>query len=230
MLEMSPATAVIVTSALTLAAAAAAPPREPLNERFRKPDLDVKAWVDRFEKPGREVFDRRREIVAAVGLRPGNAVADVGAGTGLFTMLFSQAVGPDGKVYAVDIAPRFLEHISKRARAAGATNVQVVRGTDISIELPPASVDRVFLCDTYHHFEHPQSSLASIRRALRPGGELVVVDYHREPGKTAAWVTEHVRAGQTAVTKEIETAGFTRLEDLPSPSLKENYLLRFRRR
>jgi predicted methyltransferase len=104
----------------------------------------------------------------------------------------------------------------------------VVRGTETSVELPPASVDLVFVCDTYHHFEHPKETLASIRRALRPGGVLMVVDFKREPGKTAAWITEHVRAGQAVVTAEIEAAGFGKPEELPL--LKENYVLRFRLR
>jgi SAM-dependent methyltransferase len=214
-----------------------------LNGKYLRPDLDVDAWVKAFEKPGREVFDKRKEIVAATGVRPGSAGADVGAGTGLYTMLFSEAVGPQGKVYAVDIAPPFLAHIARRAAAAGARNVQVVRGTDRSIALPPASVDLVFVCDTYHHFEHPQQTLASIRRALRPGGALVVVDYRREPGKSAAWVVEHVRAGQAAVTTEIEAAGFVRRRDVDDttpgtpaaqgragkrdPLLRESYFLMF---
>src|SRR5205814_5587441 len=106
-------------------------------------------------------------------------------------------------------------YIGQRAKKAGARNVKVVKGTATSVELPAASVDLVFLCDTYHHFETPQKNLASIRKALRAGGELLLVDFKREPGKTAAWITEHVRAGQAEVTREIEGAGFTRVEELP---------------
>jgi ubiquinone/menaquinone biosynthesis C-methylase UbiE len=200
--------------------------KEGPNDKFLKPDLDVPSWVERFEKPGREVYDKRKQIVAAAKLRKGAAVADVGAGTGLFTMLFSEAVGPQGKVYAVEIAPKFLEYIPRRAKKAGARNVTVVKGTTTSAELPPASVDLVFLCDTYHHFETPKENLASIKKALRPGGEVLLVDFKRVPGKTAAWITEHVRAGQEQVTAEFEAAGFTRIEELPI--LKENFVLRFR--
>jgi ubiquinone/menaquinone biosynthesis C-methylase UbiE len=210
-------------SAALLLLLLAAEPGGP-NAKYLRPDVDVDAWVKTFEKPGREIYDKRQEIVRATGARPGTAVADVGAGTGLFTMLFAQAVGPAGKVYAVDIAPKFLEHL--RRRAAGAKNVEVVQGSERVVNLPPASVDLVYVCDTYHHFEHPRETLASIRRALRPAGTLVVVDYRREPGKSPAWVLEHVRAGQAAVTKEIEAAGFTRIADLPL--LKESYFLQFR--
>jgi ubiquinone/menaquinone biosynthesis C-methylase UbiE len=202
--------------------------KEGPNDKFLKPDLDVSAWVERFEKPGREVYDKRRQIVAAAKLKKGAAVADVGAGTGLFTMLFAEAVGPTGKVYAIEISPKFIEHLGRRATKSGATQVQVVRGSATSIELPAASVDLVFLCDTYHHFEQPKPTLASIRKALRPGGELLLVDFEREPGKTAAWIIEHVRAGKAVMTKEIEAAGFVKVEE--PPILKENYLIRFRLR
>jgi ubiquinone/menaquinone biosynthesis C-methylase UbiE len=217
-----------MTALALLALVALAPEPGGPNAKYLQPDLDVQAWVQRFEKPGREVFDRRKEIVAAVGVKPGTAVADVGAGTGLFTMLLAQAVGPGGKVYAVDIAKPFLAHIAKRAKAAGVKNVETVQATDRTTSLSTGSVELLFVCDTYHHFENPQVMLADFRRALRPGGTLVIVDYHREPGKSPAWITDHVRAGRAAVIKEIEAAGFVREPD-PLPSLKENYLLRFRR-
>jgi predicted methyltransferase len=217
---------VILLLLLALAADGGAAKEGP-NDKFLKPDLDVPTWVARFEKPGREVYDKRDKIAAAAHLQKGMAIADVGAGTGLFTMMFARAVGPKGTVYAVEIAPRFLEYLGVRAKKSGLRNVRVVRGTATSVELPEAYVDRVFLCDTYHHFDAPKETLASIRAALRPGGELLLVDFKREPGKTAAWISEHVRAGQEQVTREIEAAGFTRVEELPL--LKENYVLRFRR-
>lgn len=210
------------------ATAAAPAARRDANAEFLRTDLDVEQWTERFEKQGREVFDKRREIVAATGVRRGQSVADIGAGTGLFTMLFAEAVGPEGAVWAVDIAPRFVAHIEKRAFDAGARNVHAVLAGERSIDLAPASIDVAFVCDTYHHFPSPQSSLASIRQALRPGGELVVVDFKRVAGQSDAWVLEHVRAGQEQVTAEIEAAGFARVADVPL--LRDSYLLRFRRR
>jgi SAM-dependent methyltransferase len=135
--------------------------KEGPNDKFLRPDLDVPEWVKKFESPGREVYDKRREIVAATKVRKGSAVADVGAGTGLFTMEFAQAVGPTGKVYAVDIAPKFLQHIARRGGGRGHKNVTTVRGSARSVELPAAAVDLVFVCDTYHHFDDPKSTLAS---------------------------------------------------------------------
>ncbi|MBI5397223.1 MAG: methyltransferase domain-containing protein [Verrucomicrobia bacterium] len=199
-----------------------------INTEYLKPDLDISKWLGRFEKHGREVFDQREKVLDALHLKHGQHVADIGAGTGLFSMLIANAVGPKGKVYSVDIVKDFLALINKRATEAGLKNIQTVLCTDRSTELPKYSVDMVFTSDTYHHLEYPRNTLASIRQALRPGGQLVVVDYRREPGKSPAWILGHVRAGQEEVTREIEAAGFQRVE---TPDfLKENYLMRFRKK
>lgn len=153
------------------------------------------------------------------------AVADVGAGTGLFTRLFAGAVGPKGKVYAVDIAPKFIEHIEKTCKQANIQNVTGVVCRADDVKLPPRSVDLVFICDTYHHFEFPFRTMASIHQALRPGGRLVVIDFRRIEGESREWVLGHVRAGQEVVTKEIESAGFKKAGE--EKLLKENYLIRF---
>jgi ubiquinone/menaquinone biosynthesis C-methylase UbiE len=199
-----------------------------VNAEYLKPGLNVPQWVERFEKEGREIFEQRERIAAAAGLRPGQAMADIGAGTGLFTPYFSKAVGPKGAVYAVDIARDFLAHIDSRAREAGWANVRTVLGTERSVELPAASIDVAFICDTYHHFEYPRSTMASLHRALRPGGEILLIDFKRVPGQSSEWVLNHVRAGQEVVTAELEAAGFRKVEELPL--LKDNYVLRFRKR
>ena len=154
-------------------------------------------------------------------------VADVGAGTGLFTRLFAAAVAPAGMVYATDIAPNFLKHIEKTCRDAGIKNVKTVLATADCSGLAPDSVDVVFLCDVYHHFEFPKKTLASLHAALKPGGQLILVDYRREKGKTPDWIFKHVRAGKEVFTGEIEAAGF-KLQD-EEKFLKENYMLHFQR-
>ncbi len=189
---------------------------------------DYERWTGVFEAEGREVYDRRQDIVAALGLRPGMAVADVGAGTGLFTRLFSQAVGPAGRVYAVDIAPEFIAAIQRTAREQGLANVAGIVNRPDDVGLPAESIDLAFLSDTYHHLEYPISMLASIRKALRPGGQLVIVDYERIPGVSSPWVMGHVRAGKETVLLEVETAGFRLLED--RPLLAQIFFLRFERR
>ena len=116
-------------------------------------------------------------------------------------MLLGDAVGPDGVVYAEEVVDRFSRYIAERAEHEKRTNVVSVLGTETGIGLPPRSVDLAFLCDVYHHFDRPNAMLASIRGALRDGGELFVVDFIREPGRSPEWVFEHVRASEATVTQ-----------------------------
>jgi len=199
-----------------------------INDNFKDPKVKVEEWAGRFETESREVYHHRQKIVQATGVKPDSTVADVGAGTGLFTMLFAEAVGPAGKVLAVDIAAPFLAKIRERAKAAGRPNVETVLGTDKDTKLPPNAVDLVFVCDTYHHFEFPTETLASIHRALKPGGLLVLVDFQRIPGKSSDWVMNHVRADKETFLQEITAAGFEVVDE--AGFLEENYLVRLRRK
>lgn len=210
-------------------AAAQASVKPGINEKFLDPNLKVADWLKRFEVESREVFDARDAVVKACGIEPGMRVADVGAGTGLYTRMFAQAVGKEGWVYAVDINARFLEHIQARAKAEGQTNITSVLAPQDSTSLPPSSVDLVFLCDTYHHFEFPTPSLASIAAALKPGGELILLDFKRIEGESSQWILDHVRAGKEVFRKEIEAAGLQFVEEMEVPGLEENYFLRFRK-
>ena len=213
----------------------AAPPtpeasvRPGANDRFLAADLDVEEYVGRFEGESREIAVQRAALADTLQLRPGEAVADVGAGTGLFMDLFAAGVGESGKVFAVELSPAFVEHLQTRAVEGGFDQVQVVHCTDRSVELAPASVDSAFICDTYHHFEYPATVMASLHRALRPGGRLVVVDFERIPGVTREWLLEHVRAGKEVFRSEIEAAGFELEDEVDVEGLAENYVLRFRR-
>jgi predicted methyltransferase len=200
-----------------------------INTRFLDPEIDAEDWAERWEVESREIYARRHEIVEAIGLVEGESIADVGAGTGLFVAPFSAAVAGTGTVYALDISPAFVEHVRRRARDEGLANVEVVLSEQASTTLPGDSVDVVFLCDTYHHFEHHVEMLASIRDALRPGGRLVVVDFERIPGVSRDWILGHVRAGKDDVIAEIEQAGFRLEREVEIDGLDENYLLRFDR-
>lgn len=197
-----------------------------INQPYVNPDYST--WVERFESPGREVYDHRDAVVTASGVKPGMAVADVGAGTGLFTELFARAVGSKGKVYAVDVSPEFIRNIELRMKKAGFGNVTGVQSSQEDTKLAPGSVDLVFICDTYHHFEKPRAMLASIRRALRPGGALVIVDFERVEGKSSGWIMHHVRAGKDVVIREVEAAGF-QLRESELKALNDNFFLRFAR-
>jgi SAM-dependent methyltransferase len=225
---MIPRRRAIAPLLLCLAAAASAQEKSVkpgINDPFKDPDLPK--FLKTFEGESREIFVLRQKIVEACKLKQGMVIADVGAGTGLFTRMFAKEVGPKGKVYAVDIAQKFLDHVKKTCAVAKLTNVQTIRCTQTSAELPAGSCDLVFVCDTYHHFEFPFRTLASIHKALKPNGTLIVVDFHRIKGKSSAWIMGHVRAGQEVVSKEITTSGFKLAGEEKGLGLKENYFLRF---
>lgn len=200
-----------------------------INDSFLAEDLDVEQYIERFEGESRAVYAERHAIVEALEISPGDAIADIGAGTGFFSFLFAKAVTPSGQVYAVEISPAFLEHLRGRAQAEAPYTMKVVEGTARSVELPPASIDLAFICDVYHHFEYPQDSLASLHAAIRDGGSLVLIDFERIPGVTPEWLLEHVRAGREVFQAEIEAAGFVLSEEIVLEGLEGNYILRFDR-
>lgn len=201
-----------------------------INDPYRDPKLDVAQWAANFAGDNREAYAAREAVVRAMSLRPGQRIADVGAGTGIYVPLFARAVGPRGRVYAVDIAPRFLEWIEKRAAADGLKHVTTVLGADRTTNLPEGSVDVVFHSDAYHHFEYPDALNADLARALVPGGAMYVLDFQRIEGVSSPWTLQHVRAGKETVIREIEAAGFELVRELALPELRANYLLHFRKK
>jgi predicted methyltransferase len=180
-----------------------------------------------LEADTREIVQRREDIVDAIGLSKGMAVADIGAGTGLLTRDIAERVGTRGRVYAVDIVPEFLDLIRSRVESEGLHNVTVVRGEEKATGLGPGSIDLAFMCDTYHHLEFPQAYMRSVFLSLRPGATLVLVDMKREEGESGPGVLRHVRAGKAMVIEEVEQAGFVFRSE--TDLLDENYYLHFRR-
>ena len=199
--------------------------RPGINKPFENPDL--KDFLKKFEGESREIAAHAKEIVAACKIKPGMIVADVGAGTGLFTRRFAAEVGKKGKVIAVDIAPTFLRYIEKTCEENKLKNVETIQCDQFSTKLPRNSVDLVFICDTYHHFEFPQRTLQSIYDALRPAGKIILIDFHRIEGKSSEFVLGHVRAGQEVFVREVKSAGFHVVGE--EKFLKENYFVRFQK-
>ena len=216
------------TTCLAICAGTAAAQKESvnpgINKRFENPN--VKAFTGIFEREGRDAFDHRHEIIKQCEIRPGMTVADIGAGTGLFTHLFAGSVGSGGRVYAVDISDEFVDHIDESARQNGTTNVTGVLCDPFSVKLADDSIDLAFICDTYHHFEFPMRTMRSIHRALKPDGALIRIDFERIKGKSSPWIMGHVRAGQEVFVKEIIDAGFRQVDE-KKDLLEESYFVRF---
>jgi ubiquinone/menaquinone biosynthesis C-methylase UbiE/intracellular sulfur oxidation DsrE/DsrF family protein len=216
-----------LTSCVALSSAALAQEKSVkpgINDSFRDPD--PKQFTERFEIESREVFAQREAILKAIKLKPTDVVADIGAGTGLFTRLFATNLGPEGRVIAVDIAQKFLDHIEVTCRERSIRNVETLLCKEDSTELPPESVDVAYICDTYHHFEFPIKTMTSLRKAMKPGGRVIVVDFERIEGESSEWTMNHVRAGQEVFEKEIIEAGFKKVDEVKD-LLKENYMVVF---
>ena len=193
-----------------------------INQNFKDPALDTSRYAESFSGESREVFTAREEVIATIGLEPGQTVADIGAGTGIYTRLFAREVGAEGEVLAVDIAPNFLSYIDNWAKEESLDQITTILGDDQTPNLPENSVDVIFSSDTYHHFEYPITMVAEMHKALRDGGEMIVVDYERTPERA-----QHVRAQKSSVIVEIESAGFRLVSEEHISGFSENYFLRF---
>jgi predicted methyltransferase len=170
-------------------------------------------WMDRASREGEEAPDR---ALALIGVERGAIVADVGAGTGYMTTRLARLVGPDGTVYATDIQPDLLRVISDKTKTEHLSNVHITQGTETDVNLPEAAVDLALLVDVYHEFRRPQEMLRSIRRTLKIGGRLVVVEYRKED--PAIPIADTHRMSVADLRTEIEAEGFAydrAIEGLP---------------
>ena len=196
-----------------------------MNEVF---GADAAGAANGLESPGRALFDKRFDVVNLLDLKPGIDVADVGAGSGLFTRLFAERVAPTGTVYGVEISRALVDHIAKTAADGGLRNVKAVLGAADSPKLADASVDVVFVADSYHHFEHPREMLGGIKRSLRPRGAFWIIDWERIEGVSHPFILDMVRAGKDAVIDEIGSAGFDLVKEVRL--FDDEYVLKFARR
>jgi ubiquinone/menaquinone biosynthesis C-methylase UbiE len=153
------------------------------------------------------------EMVKTLGVKPGTTVADIGTGTGVLLPFLSAAVGPGGRVVAQDIFRDFLDRAKAKAQSEKLDNIMYVEGTDRNPNLPEHCCDLALTVDAYHHFDFPERTLAGVRRSLRPGGRLAIVDYYRRPGAMEGnQALEHIRLDLDDVVKEVEANGFRLLE------------------
>jgi ubiquinone/menaquinone biosynthesis C-methylase UbiE len=135
-------------------------------------------WIKTLDSPERTASLKVPEVVAALNLRAGAVIADLGAGSGPFVPAFAKAVGPNGRVYAVEVDKAFLPHIDARAKAAGVANVTTILGEFSDPKLPAADVDVAFLHDVIHHIQDRPAYLKSVLKYLKPDGRIVVIDYN----------------------------------------------------
>lgn len=168
-------------------------------------------WLERSE---REEEENPEKAIRALDLRQGMVVADVGAGSGYFTLRMAKLVGPGGKVYASDIQQQMLDLLKERMRSEKISNVELVRGTLTDPKLPPGNLDLILMVDVYHEFSEPQAMLRKMKEALAPDGRLVLIEYRKEDASVPIRFEHKMSVAE--VRAELEAEGFKldRLLDL----------------
>lgn len=177
-------------------------------------------WLVRPERSAEENPDLAISLLA---LKPGMTVADIGAGVGYYAFKIAEKIGPSGKVFATDIQPEMLRLLRQSAAKKGVPNVEPILSSPTSTGLPDASIDLMILVDVYHEFAEPQRMLASMRRALKPDGRLVLLEFRKEDPTVP--IREEHKMSVAEAKLELEAEGF-RLEKV-LPNLPWQHMLFF---
>ena len=148
-------------------------------EEMHRLHQNTDAYIGALEDPKRDAYQKPHEVIMALNLRPGEVVADIGSGSGYFTFRLAHHVGEAGKVYAIDINPDMIIYINRRIRDSGTRNVVTILVPPDDPLLPGGSIDRFFICDTWHHVEKQEQYLALMKKALKPGGQVVMIDFQK---------------------------------------------------
>lgn len=185
----------------------------------------AKDWIKTLDSSNRVARLKIDQTVARLKIKPGDVVADIGAGSGVFCAPLARAASPGGKVYAVDIDQELIDHIARRAKESSLTNLQTVLGKFTDPNLPARDVDLAFINDTLHHIEDRERYLKDLARYLKPSGRIAIIDFHPEHGP-------HKDDPSLQVTKEQAVAwmiklGFKVAEDFDL--FKENWFVVFSR-
>ena len=199
---------VVLAVAITAAAFSWAQGTHPVSGRRIASVMGV-AGADWLDRPEREREEAPTRAIAALKVSPGQTVADIGAGSGYYTVRLAEVVGPAGRVIATDIQPEMLALIKKRveSREVRGGKVELVLGTPTESKLPDAAIDLALMVDVYHELAQPQAFLRSVKRALKKDGRLVLIEFRKE----STWVPirEEHKMSVAEARMELEAEGFT---------------------
>jgi ubiquinone/menaquinone biosynthesis C-methylase UbiE len=176
-------------------------------QRFK----DIEKWVKIFEDPERDKWQEPEEVLKNLNLKPGDIIADIGAGTGYFTRRIAVAVGPTGKALGLDIENSMVKYMREDAEKLNLNNyvARVIKTDDP--ELPPNSVDVIFLCNTYHHIENRVEYFNNVSKSLKTKGRIVIVDYYKN---TDFGPPRDHKMAKEVVLREMKQAGYELKKDL----------------
>lgn len=164
----------------------------------------LKRWI--YEGFGRDGWQHPEQVIQSLEIRAGDHVADIGSGSGYFTFRLAEAVGPTGKVYAVDVDPEMNEYVARRARELKYPNIVAILAKPDDPLLPKSSIDLIFTCNTYHHLGDRTFYFARLKQYLRPNGHVAIIDFNGEGWFTRLighWIAREV------IQRELQQAGYS---------------------
>ena len=167
---------------------------------------DPKSYIGALEDPKRDAYQKPHEVLTALNIKPGEVIADIGAGSGYFAFRLAHFVGDKGKVYAVDVSPDMIRYINRRIRETKTTNVVALLADPDDPLLPDASVNRFFFSESWHHIDNQKKYLALIKKMLKPRGEVVMIDFHKK--ELPVGPPLQMKIAREDVIKQMETNGF----------------------
>ena len=184
------------------------------------PFSDAERWTRVFDDPKRDAWQKPQEVIEALALKPNAVAADIGAGTGYFSMRFARAL-PRGKVYAVDLEPDMVKHLAARAKREHLPNVIAVQAAMDDARLPE-KVDLALFVDTYHHIDDRRRYFARLKESLKPGGRVAIIDFTLDADIGPA---PRARVSPERVKSELTAAGYRLVDE--QTFLENQYFLVF---
>jgi len=180
-------------------------------EEMHQLHQDSKAYIAYLEDPQRDVYQKPDEVIRALGLREGETVADIGAGSGYFTFRLAPPVGDKGRIYAVDTSPDMILHMNQRIRDLKLKNIVTVLSPPDDPLLIDGSINRFFICDTWHHIQNQAQYLALMKKMLKPGGQVIMIDFQKKELPLGAPM--EMKIAREDLVQQMESNGFKLAEE-----------------
>jgi ubiquinone/menaquinone biosynthesis C-methylase UbiE len=203
-MKKSYALSVILVFSLALAVQYSSAQRT--KEQIEKIHQDPKAYIAMLENPQRDKEQRPDDVIAALDLKPGETLADIGAGSGYFSFRFARKLGDTGRVYAVDVNSDMILHMNRYIRDNRLKNVTTILSAPDDPLLMDASINRFFICNTWHHIQNRPQYVARMKKMLKPGGQIIIIDYKKK--QLPVGPPPEMKLAKREVIAEVEAGGF----------------------